>query len=173
MSSSFCHSADRFWYNGGMELWQRLKSAREKHQWTQVEAAAEIGVGTSTLANWEQGKAAPRGKHLRKAAEVYGVPLSYFTGDPASDAGPQPTLDMDALQDSLQRIVARAPDAPRGADYPGVQELLGNPELCQELGVTEADKRLLAEHYMARVGPGTPSEAFTLLEALRKLSVHR
>ena len=173
MSSSFCHSADRFWYNGGMELWQRLKSAREKHQWTQAEAAAEIGVGTSTLANWEQGKAAPRGKHLRKAAEIYGVPLSYFTGDPASDAEPQPTLDMDALQDSLQRIVARAPDAPRGADFPGVQELLSNPELCRQLGVTEADKRLLAECYVAQVGPGTVAEAVKLLDVLRQMSARR
>jgi transcriptional regulator with XRE-family HTH domain len=139
----------------------------------QQELARRLEVSAATVANWEHGRNRPRGSMLRDLARALGKPLSYFTGDPASDAGPQPTLDMDALQDSLQRIVARAPDAPRGADYPGVQELLGNPELCQELGVTEADKRLLAEHYMARVGPGTPSEAFTLLEALRKLSVHR
>lgn len=157
-----------------MELREKLRIARKRAALQQAEVAAKLGVATGTVRAWEAGRTAPRGPHLRAFAQLTGYPLSWFTDRPEDDLPePQPTLDMDALQDSLQRIVARAPDAPRGADYPGVQELLGNPELCQELGVTEADKRLLAEHYMARVGPGTPSEAFTLLEALRKLSVHR
>jgi transcriptional regulator with XRE-family HTH domain len=153
-----------------MELREKLRIARKRAALQQAEVAAKLGVATGTVRAWEAGRTAPRGPHLRAFAQLTGYPLSWFTDRPEDDLPePQPTLDMEALQ----RIVNRDPEAPRGADFPGVQELLSNPELCRQLGVTEADKRLLAECYVAQVGPGTVAEAVKLLDVLRQMSVHR
>ncbi|MEN6549168.1 MAG: helix-turn-helix transcriptional regulator [Armatimonadia bacterium] len=150
-----------------------VRQARADLAMEQRELAQSLGVSVSSIANWEHGRSRPRGAMLRDLARTLRKPLSYFTGDPASDAEPQPSLDMEAMEATLQRIVNREPDAPRGADFPGVQELLGDPVLCRQLGITEADKHLLAECYVAQVGPATVAEAVKLLDVLRQMSAHR
>lgn len=50
-----------------------LKAARVNCGLTQKEAAQKLGVGRSTLMNWENGKSAPREPHIRQIERVYGV----------------------------------------------------------------------------------------------------
>lgn len=157
-----------------MELREKLRKARKSAALQQAEVAARLGVATGTVRAWEAGRTAPRGPHLRAFAQLTGYPLSWFTDKPEDDLPePQPSLDLEAMEATLQRIVNREPDAPRGADFPGVQELLGDPVLCRQLGITEADKHLLAECYVAQVGPATVAEAVKLLDVLRQMSAHR
>lgn len=50
-----------------------LKTARNKNNLTQEEAAKLIGISVDTLSNYERGKSYPDIPVLRKIEEVYGV----------------------------------------------------------------------------------------------------
>ena len=50
-----------------------LKSARVNVGLTQEEAAAQIGIGLSTLKKWEKGETYPTPPHIDKICELYGV----------------------------------------------------------------------------------------------------
>ena len=50
-----------------------LQAARVNAGLTQQEAADEIGVGVSTLKNWECGKSFPNQPKIERLCEVYGV----------------------------------------------------------------------------------------------------
>lgn len=126
----------------------------------QRELAQRLGVSVSSIANWERGRNRPRGSMLRDLARALGKPLSYFTGDPASDAGPQPALDMEPP------VIRPLPA------FPGIRKLLEDPDMCATLGVTAADRELL-ESYSGEAGPRTPAEAFSLLQVLRQMSASR
>lgn len=51
-----------------------LRTAREKKQLTQEEAAKKIGISTDTLGNYERGKSYPDVPVLRRIEEVYEIP---------------------------------------------------------------------------------------------------
>ena len=50
-----------------------LQAARVNAGLTQQESADEIGVGVSTLKNWECGKSFPNQPKIERLCEVYGV----------------------------------------------------------------------------------------------------
>lgn len=52
-----------------------LAALRKKKGLTQEELAAQLGVSTSAVGNWEAGLRRPRYETLRRLAEVLGVPL--------------------------------------------------------------------------------------------------
>ena len=47
---------------------------RRRRLLTQAELAAQVGVTTKTVQTWESGQAQPRLRHVRRLAEVLGVP---------------------------------------------------------------------------------------------------
>ena len=53
-----------------------LKAARVNAHLLQREAAEKIGVNTSTLVSWENGKTAPKAPLLKKLCEIYGVSIN-------------------------------------------------------------------------------------------------
>lgn len=55
-----------------------LAAARVNANLTQVELAAELGVHTSTIKNWESGKTSPESKYLRRIGELSGIPMDYI-----------------------------------------------------------------------------------------------
>lgn len=55
-------------------LGARLRQARESKGLTQAEAAEALGVGQSTLSDWETGESRPRDETIRHVLEVLGVP---------------------------------------------------------------------------------------------------
>jgi len=48
-----------------------LKAARVNKNFTQKQAAKEIGVSKETLANWESGKSFPNAVHIASIERVY------------------------------------------------------------------------------------------------------
>jgi len=62
---------------GGVAVMQiSLKAARVNAHLLQREAAEKIGVNTSTLVSWENGKTAPKAPLLKKLCEIYGVSIN-------------------------------------------------------------------------------------------------
>lgn len=65
----------------------RLRAAREAAGLTQVEAAAQIGVGRPRLADWERNEAQPSAANLGRAALVYATTAdALLFGEQHSDA---------------------------------------------------------------------------------------
>lgn len=50
-----------------------LKAARVNAGYSQTEAAKKIGVASSTLRNWENGKTFPTQPKIEKMCEIYGI----------------------------------------------------------------------------------------------------
>jgi len=61
------------------ELLRRLRGSR-----AQREVAEELGMPVTTLSTMENQETAPRGLVLKKLADYYGVPLTYFYSGPTS-----------------------------------------------------------------------------------------
>lgn len=55
-----------------------LAAARINANLTQAQAAKALGVGLSTLKNWEQGKTYPNQPAIEKICELYGMPYDYI-----------------------------------------------------------------------------------------------
>lgn len=53
-----------------------LRTARERKNLTQEEAAKKIGVSTDTLGNYERGKSYPDIPVLRKIEDTYEIPYA-------------------------------------------------------------------------------------------------
>jgi transcriptional regulator with XRE-family HTH domain len=63
----------------GNELGRRIKAARERQEWTQVELAQRVGVGAKTISNWETGATLPMNR-MGRLIEVLGPGI-----DPSQD----------------------------------------------------------------------------------------
>lgn len=65
-----------------MTLADRISEARKQHlALTQKELGAELGVDALTISRWERGIVEPRPRHLRRLAELTGLPVSWFFGE--------------------------------------------------------------------------------------------
>ncbi len=62
------------------DLLRRLRGSR-----TQKEVALALGMPVTTLSTLENQEAIPRGSVLKKLADFYGVPLSYFYAAPSTE----------------------------------------------------------------------------------------
>lgn len=58
----------------------RIRQAREAAGLERDDLAERIGVGYSTIANYEQGTRYPKPNHLSKLAKVLGMPVGYLSG---------------------------------------------------------------------------------------------
>lgn len=52
-----------------------LRAARINAGMKQKDAAKGIGVGVTTIINWENGKTAPRSDQLQELCELYKIPI--------------------------------------------------------------------------------------------------
>lgn len=52
-----------------------LKAARVNANLLQTDVALKLGVSKESVANWENGKVAPKATTLVRLCEIYGVPL--------------------------------------------------------------------------------------------------
>ena len=59
---------------------ERLKELRKEHKLTQKQLAAKLGVGQSTIANYEQKIRFPDEHMLRKVADYFSTSLDYLMG---------------------------------------------------------------------------------------------
>ena len=92
-----------------MELCERLKAERERLQLTQPRVGELLGVGKTTVINWEKGASAPTAVHLA-VLSVLGVDVLYvLTGKRDRPAAKVLTADEQKL---LERY-AEADDAGR------------------------------------------------------------
>lgn len=93
-------------------LESRIKQARERLGWSQVDLARRMHAAQPTVSGWEAGKKAPRVKMMGRLATVLGVGFEWLStgrgemlpligvplaGD-ASDAGYGPEVDADERQ---------------------------------------------------------------------------
>jgi transcriptional regulator with XRE-family HTH domain len=62
------------------DLLRRLRGSR-----TQKEVALELGMPVTTLSTLENQETVPRGAVLKRLADFYGVPLSYFYIAPSAE----------------------------------------------------------------------------------------
>lgn len=51
---------------------------------TQSELAALLEIQSVNVSRWERGVAEPRIRHIRKVAEMSGLPISWFFGEEAA-----------------------------------------------------------------------------------------
>lgn len=59
---------------------KRIKSLRTEKGLSQQELADELGIGRSTLANYEQAKREPNFETLENIADFFNVDMNYLTG---------------------------------------------------------------------------------------------
>ncbi len=62
------------------DLLRRLRGSR-----TQKEVASGLGMPVTTLSTLENQETVPRGSVLKRLADYYGVPLSYFYSAPSAE----------------------------------------------------------------------------------------
>lgn len=69
-----------------MDFGARLRALRERQGWSQKEAAERLGIPQTTLSTYEKRRGWNDEKFCRKAASLYGVPVTVLLGldEPAS-----------------------------------------------------------------------------------------
>jgi len=63
-----------------MEFNNKLKELREFEKYSQAELAKELNLPRYTISDWEQGRAEPDTKMLKKLADFFEVPLDTLLG---------------------------------------------------------------------------------------------
>jgi repressor LexA len=64
--------------NVNMTIGEKIRKLREKKGLSQQALAELLGTTQQSVAYWESGKRKPRYEKLKKLAEVFSVPISYF-----------------------------------------------------------------------------------------------
>lgn len=63
----------------------KIQLSRGSISMSQAEFASAIGVSEAAVQHWEQGRAKPYPKTLRKISELTGKPLEWFSNDPVAE----------------------------------------------------------------------------------------
>lgn len=63
-----------------MSLGEKIKMLREKHGWTQSQAAEKIGISSQVLSNYERNYRSPDKETLSKFALLYNRSLDWLLG---------------------------------------------------------------------------------------------
>ena len=95
------------------ELLRRLRGGR-----SQKDIAADLKMPVTTLSTLENQESVPRGPVLKRLADYYGVPLTYFYSSNASEMKPSDSARewLHSLRHKSVNVEAIATYAP--ADYP-------------------------------------------------------
>lgn len=81
----------------------RLKSLRQAKQYTQIELAEMLDLGSKEIWRYENGESVPNADTLAKIAQFLGVTMDYLMG--LSD-DPKPLYKSDYLTEREQSLVA-------------------------------------------------------------------
>lgn len=100
-----------------MALSDKLRSLRDKHNWSQKFVANLMKVDRTTLSRYETGKSVPNYQTVVELAEIYGVDKSYLVNeldpnDIPSDSNTVYTLteETEKLElDIIQKLLKREP----------------------------------------------------------------
>jgi transcriptional regulator with XRE-family HTH domain len=108
-------STETNWYSADVATFgDRLAGAREAAGLSQEDLAQRLGVRLTTLQNWEEDLAEPRGNRLQMLAGMLNVSLSWLItaegdGLPDPDATPTPlAAEAEAALAELQQLRAGA-----------------------------------------------------------------
>lgn len=63
----------------------KIAELRQKGKWTQTQLAEYMGVSTSCVAMWENGKRTPRPEQLKKLSIILNCPVDVLFGKKYSD----------------------------------------------------------------------------------------
>jgi len=81
---------------------ERLKNAREASGMSQKTMATRLGVKSSTIEKWEEGKLDPRANRLQMAASLLNVPLMWLLA--GSQKVPDPSAGISNRDMMLQKL---------------------------------------------------------------------
>lgn len=84
-------------------LANRIKSLRQDKQWNQTELATKIGVGRTTVTEYEAGRIVPPLDKLQAMAKLFDVSVQYLTGE--TNAKNQPTTDVNDIAEQLASMI--------------------------------------------------------------------
>ncbi len=79
-----------------MNIGIRLKELLDGSGMKQVELAKKLDVSTNTIQRWIKGEASPRTENLVQMANVFGIPVGYFTSERNESDDPSFVLLLDA-----------------------------------------------------------------------------
>ena len=86
-----------------MSLGKRLKSEREKRNWSQIFVAKKIGITNTVLSNYERDYRDPDTETLKRLADLYEVSADYLLG--ASDSNQKlPLLNQKDEKDIAKKL---------------------------------------------------------------------
>jgi len=87
------------------EIGQRIRLARERKGWTQLNFAIEAGVSPSSVQRWEAGKL-PRVRRLMELAELLDVEVAEFV-DPVREPNGEMREDLARIKQLLEELLTR------------------------------------------------------------------
>lgn len=96
-----------------MKVHERLKAERERLGFSQPRMAELLGVGKTTVINWEKGASAPDAMQLAAFAAAGADVLFVLTGQPGPAPAPSLTREEEALVDNYRHADDEGREAAR------------------------------------------------------------
>lgn len=62
-------------------MYQKYEKLRNERGITDYEVFKKTGISTATLSEWKKGTYQPKIDKIKKLAEFFGVPITYFIGE--------------------------------------------------------------------------------------------
>lgn len=109
----------------------RIKLLRKEKQWNQTELAKKLGVGRTTITEYERETIVPSYDKILSMAKVFGVSVDYLTGESNSRMGV--VEDVNDLAEQLNSLI----DQLKNVDI--VMKLNGKP-MTYEMKVLASDQ---------------------------------
>ncbi len=94
---------------------ENIRQLRKEHSLTQVELAKKLGVSTSTVGMYEQGRREPDFKILTKMAEIFGVSTDSLLGVYLKKSSNPKSID-DIISDMKEYLLKQ-----KGLKFNGVE----------------------------------------------------
>ncbi|ORO90845.1 helix-turn-helix domain-containing protein [Streptococcus mitis] len=127
---------------------QQIKLHRKRNGWSQVELAKILGVGKSTIANYEKGYRSPRQNTIFQLADVFNVSVDDLF--PAINAETPSTFPVQAIYDQLT-----PPRQAKALTYLEKQLLEQNEEETKKNEVSEVIQLYVYDYYDHAASAGT------------------
>lgn len=127
---------------------QQIKLHRKRNGWSQVELAKILGVGKSTIANYEKGYRSPRQNTIFQLADVFNVSVDDLF--PAINAETPTTSPVQAIYDQLT-----PPRQAKALTYLEKQLLEQNEEETKKNEVSEVIQLYVYDYYDHAASAGT------------------
>ena len=127
---------------------QQIKLHRKRNGWSQVELAKILGVGKSTIANYEKGYRSPRQNTIFQLADVFNISVDDLF--PAINAETPTTSPVQAIYDQLT-----PPRQAKALTYLEKQLMEQNEEKAKKSEVSEVIQLYSYDYYDHPASAGT------------------